>query len=191
MPGITTSTNLSYNPLIDRLKWFHVHCLTPMTCLGLINKKNLTRCRNPGKPLFCPLHSRQPLVWLFVSVFTVLAGTASILSYVGHSGVPVIDKKGPTPPETIFAPPVSSPSVLPSPRESPTPHVKTQGDANRNLRRESGRSAHLDRARVLYKQARYKEALDECDAELRANPRNKEALTLREHIKKTNQILNQ
>lgn len=45
--------------------------------------RNLQFCGRRGNWwLFCGEHRRQPLVWVFVLTFTVLAGTASILSYV-------------------------------------------------------------------------------------------------------------
>lgn len=49
-------------------------------CYGIT--KNLYRCGREGEwKLFCHEHKKQPLVWLCGLIFTVLAGTASILSY--------------------------------------------------------------------------------------------------------------
>ena len=48
-------------------------------CCGL--KRNLIRCQRRGDwNLFCDEHKRQPFYWLFVLVFTVIAGSASICS---------------------------------------------------------------------------------------------------------------
>jgi len=48
--------------------------------------RNLHRCRRTGEwKFFCEDHRKQPLVWLFVGIFTVGAGTASILSYLRPS----------------------------------------------------------------------------------------------------------
>ena len=48
-------------------------------CWGL--KRNLTRCQRTGDwRLFCDEHKRQPLVGLFILLFTVIAGSASIYS---------------------------------------------------------------------------------------------------------------
>lgn len=49
-------------------------------CFGLT--RNLDRCGRRGDwRLFCQEHKKQPFVWLFVLIFTVGAGIASILSY--------------------------------------------------------------------------------------------------------------
>ncbi len=43
----------------------------------------MNRCSRRGDwRLFCKEHGKQPLLWLFVLVFTVVGGTASILSYL-------------------------------------------------------------------------------------------------------------
>jgi hypothetical protein len=48
-------------------------------CWGLV--RNLHRCGRVGEwRLFCHEHRRQPIVWLFVLIFTVVAGIASITS---------------------------------------------------------------------------------------------------------------
>lgn len=48
-------------------------------CFG--RTKNLHRCGREGDwKLFCSDHKNQPLVWIFVFVFSVIAGTASIYS---------------------------------------------------------------------------------------------------------------
>ena len=50
-------------------------------CLGI--KKNLHRCSRTGDWLFfCYDHIRQPIVWVFIFVFTVLSGGASIYSVI-------------------------------------------------------------------------------------------------------------
>ena len=55
-------------------------------CIG--RTKNLNRCLRKGHwRWFCPEHKKQPLVWLFGLVFTVIAGSASIYSVVAPSGV--------------------------------------------------------------------------------------------------------
>ena len=52
--------------------------------------RSLNRCGRIGPwRLFCPEHRKQPIVWLFVLVFTVLAGTASILGYFSTLPHPV------------------------------------------------------------------------------------------------------
>lgn len=52
-------------------------------CWGLT--RNLQFCGRRGNwRLFCNEHRRQPLGWICFLIFTVLAGTASILSYVGQ-----------------------------------------------------------------------------------------------------------
>jgi len=53
--------------------------VTIMRCLGF--NRNLRRCnRNLEGHLFCFDHRRQPFVWIFVLIFTVIAGIASIYS---------------------------------------------------------------------------------------------------------------
>jgi len=52
-------------------------------CFGLT--KNLNRCQRRGEwRFFCPEHSKQPIAWIIFLVFTIGAGTASILSYVSE-----------------------------------------------------------------------------------------------------------
>lgn len=50
-----------------------------MRCLGI--NRNLRRCNRTveGRP-FCFDHRRQPIVWIFILIFTVIAGSASIYS---------------------------------------------------------------------------------------------------------------
>jgi hypothetical protein len=56
-------------------------------CFGVT--RNLNRCGRIGDwRLFCTEHKKQPVIWLFVLVFTVIAGTASILSYVSQQTTP-------------------------------------------------------------------------------------------------------
>lgn len=53
-------------------------------CLGLT--KNINRCQRKGDwRLFCPEHRRQPIAWIIFLVFTIGAGTASILSYISNN----------------------------------------------------------------------------------------------------------
>ena len=92
--------------------------------------------------------------------------------------------------ETKSAESVPSPTVLPSPRELATPDVKTGDNPNRNSQREIAKSSHVRNAQALEAQGRYQEALRECNAELRVNPHNKDALKLRGRIERTIQILN-
>ena len=57
-------------------------------CIGIT--ANLRRCGRIGDwRFFCGDHSRQPLVWLFTLVFTVIAGTASIYSVMTSDPVDV------------------------------------------------------------------------------------------------------
>jgi|GEM_PF-3780255 len=50
-----------------------------MRCLGI--NRNLHRCtRSIEGRLFCYDHRRQPIVWIFFVIFTVIAGSASIYS---------------------------------------------------------------------------------------------------------------
>lgn len=50
-----------------------------MRCLGI--NRNLRRCnRTVEGHLFCYNHRRQPIVWIFILIFTVIAGSASIYS---------------------------------------------------------------------------------------------------------------
>jgi hypothetical protein len=52
-----------------------------MRCLGI--NRNLRRCnRTIEGHLFCIDHRRQPIVWIFVLIFTVFAGIASIYSAI-------------------------------------------------------------------------------------------------------------
>jgi hypothetical protein len=156
-----------------------------MKCLGLT--RNLRRCNRQGSwRFFCHDHSKQPLIWLGFLIFTVGGGTASILSYIRRGPDPVTNQKGVRLVETNSAQSASSPSVLPSPA---TPNLKTPDKPNRNSRRETGQSSHVRTARALYAEGKYQEALGECDAELRVNPRNSEALSLRKRISRTIQIL--
>lgn len=76
-------------------------------CLGL--NRNLNRCNRRGHWRgFCPEHRKQPLVWLFVLIFTVLAGTASILSYL-RTWSPLITSR-----RDITASAKSSPEIKPN-----------------------------------------------------------------------------
>ena len=53
----------------------------PKKCWG--RTRNLSRCkRPPGSKLFCPVHRKQPLIWLYIGIFSILAGGASIYSVV-------------------------------------------------------------------------------------------------------------
>jgi hypothetical protein len=46
----------------------------------------LNRCGRLGRwRLFCPEHRKQPIVWVFVLVFTVVSGTASIIGFFSTS----------------------------------------------------------------------------------------------------------
>lgn len=158
-----------------------------MRCLGLV--KNLRRCRRPASRwLFCHDHTRQPLVWLAFFIFTVLAGTASILSAIRTSHPLPIQRE----PITVYPTPVSIPSTStsqPTPQSFVTPNPETPEKPR--PKREDPHSAHLPRAKALYTQGKYQEAMGECDAELRLNPNNTEALTLRKRIARTIKILNQ
>ena len=50
-------------------------------CFGLT--KNLNRCQRRGDwRFFCPEHTKQPIVWIVFLVFTIGAGSASIISYL-------------------------------------------------------------------------------------------------------------
>lgn len=50
-------------------------------CFGIT--RNVNRCGRIGDWwLFCHEHKKQPIAWAFVFIFTVVAGTASILSYL-------------------------------------------------------------------------------------------------------------
>ncbi len=69
-------------------------------CWGL--KRNLTRCQRTGDwRLFCDEHKRQPLVWLFTLVFTVIAGSASIYSCALRPALPTASG-GITPTNTVL-----------------------------------------------------------------------------------------
>lgn len=58
-------------------------------CFGI---KNLRRCeRQAGKKRFCQAHRRQPIYWIFVFIFTIVAGSASIYSALKSDEV-VIDR---------------------------------------------------------------------------------------------------
>jgi hypothetical protein len=160
-----------------------------MRCLGLAS--GLRRCNRQGDwRFFCHDHAKQPLVWLCFLLFTVGGGTASILSYIGHGRIPVADQQGTTLAETSSAQPASSPPALPNTKGSATPSVKTPDKPNRDSQRETGQSSHVRSARALYAEGKYQEALGECDAELRVNPHNSEALSLRKSISRTIHILN-
>jgi hypothetical protein len=57
-------------------------------CLG--RTSNLHRCQREGDwRFFCHDHKRQPLIWLFTFIFTVLGGTASIYSVLAPSTPPI------------------------------------------------------------------------------------------------------
>ena len=57
-------------------------------CLGRTG--NLRRCQREGDwRFFCHDHVRQPLIWLFTFIFTVLGGTASIYSVLAPPARPV------------------------------------------------------------------------------------------------------
>ena len=160
-----------------------------MKCLGLA--RNFRRCNRQGDwRFFCHDHAKQPLGWLFVLIFTVGGGTASILSYLGHGPVLPTGQKGANAAEANSARPDSSPSVLPRPKELGKPDPNAAVKPNLDSERHTQPSLHLRKARTLYAQANYQEALRECDAELSIDPHNSDALVLRKRIAHTIQILN-
>jgi hypothetical protein len=81
-------------------------------CVGF--KKNLNRCSRTGDwTFFCHDHKRQPIVWGFVFVFTVLGGGASIFSIVEtkvNEVKPMVEPKGST--DTSEYPPLSLRGVI-------------------------------------------------------------------------------
>lgn len=85
-------------------------------CCGLT--KNLCRCGRIGNwRFFCDEHSRQPLVWLFVVIFTVAGGAASILGYlssISNQRIQSTSDKQPPLPSDKFTTPHETP-VPPSP----------------------------------------------------------------------------
>lgn len=168
-----------------------------MKCLGFTNKKDLRRCRNPGKPLFCALHSRQPLVWLFAIVvtgggfvFSAVGGVAVILPYFGIASTPLAERKAPIPEETNSPPSRSRPSVLPSPNESPTlastPAPKQADNLSspkKQLAQKPGTASdHINRARALLGREQLVAALAECNKALGLEPGNRTAIDLKNSI---------
>ena len=156
-----------------------------MKCLGF--KPNLRKCRRDAVSRgFCYDHQRQPILWFCFFVFTALAGTLQIISYIRPSKpvfVPIETKII----ETIPVQPTPGPTVQPTPQSSVTPAVTS-------LKKETpkdDRSSHMRRAKALFNQGKYPEALEQCDAELRTNPGNNEAISLRKRISRTIEILNQ
>jgi len=158
-----------------------------MKCLGL--NRNFRRCGRKNeniRGLFCSDHSRQPLAWLAFLVFTVFGGTASILSYI-RPNQPIVNQTAPRLAETSLGQSAPSSTVQPSPQSLATPAVR--GPEKHRLKQEP--SSRVQRAKALFEQGNYQEALRECDAELRVNPNNNEALILRRRIARTIKILNQ
>jgi hypothetical protein len=151
-------------------------------CLGL--NKSWRRCNRQGDwRFFCKDHTMQPLVWLFSLIFVVGAGSASIFSVFRGRGGTIV--------QVLPAPsPIPVPTVAPTPSPQGTPSLKTPNKPNRDSQRERTQSYHVRRARGLYDQGKYQEALRECDVELSMNPRNSEAISLRKRILRTMQILN-
>ena len=156
-----------------------------MKCLGF--NRNLRKCsRDAVLRGFCHDHSRQPILWFCFLVFTVLAGTFQIVSYIRPSQpvfVPIETRIV----ETKTVQPTPNATVQPTPQSSVTPAVTPlKKDTPKD-----DRSSHLRKAKALYAQGKYQEALGECDAELLMNPRNNEALILRKRISRTIEILSQ
>jgi hypothetical protein len=151
-------------------------------CLG--RNKSLRRCNREGDwRFFCKDHTMQPFVWAFSLIFVVGAGSASIFSvFWGRRGT-IVEVSQPPSPTPV-------PTVAPTPSPQGTPSVKTPDKPNQSSQRERPQSYHVRRARGLYNQGKYQEALVECDAELRVNPRNEEAISLRRRITTTIHILN-
>ena len=52
-------------------------------------------------------------------------------------------------------------------------------------------NAHLDRARILFRQGQYQQAVDECDAVLKIDPSNSAAISLKSQIEQTRKVLGQ
>jgi hypothetical protein len=52
-------------------------------------------------------------------------------------------------------------------------------------------ASHLDRARALFRQTQYQDAINECDAVLKIDPSNSAATTLKNQIEQTRKILGQ
>lgn len=156
-----------------------------MKCLGF--NRNLRRCGRSGESWgFCHDHSRQPIIWICFVVFTVLAGTLQIVSVIRPSQ-PVFIPIETRVVESSPVEPTPSATVQPTPQSSVTPAM---GPLKKNTPKDD-RSSHLRRAKALFDQGKYQEALGECDAELRKNPGNNEALILRRRIARTMEILNQ
>jgi tetratricopeptide (TPR) repeat protein len=85
---------------------------------------------------------------------------------------------------------VLSPSPTPNPSPSTTP-IASPSRVQEPPNKEAVKQAplYLSRARALYSQAKYKEALDFCNRALGLEPKNKEALKLRSDIERTIAIL--
>jgi hypothetical protein len=107
----------------------------------------------------------------------------------------------PTPTPITQSSPTSSPSAQNVPATStPTPTATTppKPDSTPPERGQEGHmsgarraSAFVTRARSLYAQTRYQEAINECDKALRVDPGNRQAAALKGQITRTMQILNQ
>lgn len=90
--------------------------------------------------------------------------------------------------------PAASPTTAPSPASTQTPtrpdnppRPRGQDQSTPAIKRPSD---HVGRARSLYEQGRYQEAISECDRALQANPGDSEAAALKRRIARTVEILN-
>lgn len=108
---------------------------------------------------------------------------------------PTIIIKPPQPPATST--PQPSPTAIPSPSPSPTltppppsptpvPSVRVTPSPDN---RKTQVSVHLSKARKLYSEGKYETAIAECDIALNFDRKNKEAISLKNQIKKTVSIL--
>jgi len=146
---------------------------------------------------------RQLNVW---NKFFFWAGVVTIFSFIGWLSSFFIQAAPTTsvtqgPRSTIYQAnrdliinplpsPPSSPTIMPKREDSPRPTNEPPVAKKRTPGAMSQPSRHLRRAKSLYDQGENDRALAECDAELRMNPDNGEAASLRKRIARTIQILN-
>jgi hypothetical protein len=151
-------------------------------------------------------HGARPLAFTLAWLFVMLIGITSTLlvsSFFFQWPRPLenyVVKDPITPSSSPSSTPVPSPISSPNPtatpngpQSNPTPISSSSPPLSRTGILQSQVSQHINRARSLYVKGgeeNYQAAIKECDIALRIDPGNREAIKLRDQIKKTVNILN-
>ena len=129
------------------------------------------------------------LIFAVVGVFVTVAGIVIPFTIDRTSSETTAHEKEQNASVVSEATPAASPLLS---SNSPTPHSKEtaqpaqtkENNVSRNLA-----AAHIRKARTLYHQRRYQNAVAECNQALQIDPSNREAQTLKVRIERTAQIL--